>query len=64
MDDLWTHSLGSDWNPPSQTVDSDTNNNRFPSLTVTDFLMQINPKNGFKDFVTTPNGLLNIMEQK
>ena len=24
MDDLWTHSLGSDWNPPNQTIDSGT----------------------------------------
>ena len=56
MDDLWTHSLESDWNPPSQTIDSGTNSNRFLSLTVTGFLkilMQINPKNGFEDSVTT-----------
>ena len=24
LDDLWTHSLGSDWNPPNQTIDFGT----------------------------------------
>ena len=36
MDDLWTHSLRFDWNPPSQTIDSSTN--RFLSLTAIRFL--------------------------